>query len=128
MPSTIQNMYVLAIPDNNEYYMIYDFPSKEGTTNQIEIISQVPLSTNLACDPIPNDHCSRGYCRCFPDRVFSKGLKEIIVEDEFEPSENCFVLNIGAGIDIKYGKFVKRIHTEKLLYRGNWADPIKVRE
>ncbi|MDA3891550.1 MAG: hypothetical protein PF517_07800 [Salinivirgaceae bacterium] len=46
--------------------------------------------------------------------------------DTFEPSENCYVLNVGAGVDIKYGKFVKRIHAEKLLYRGSWADAIKV--
>jgi hypothetical protein len=58
---------------------------------------------------------------------------EIIVDqpfysfnDVFEFSDDCFVLNVGAGVDIKYGKFVKRIHAEKLLYRGNWADPIKV--
>lgn len=46
--------------------------------------------------------------------------------DMYEFSDNCYVLNVGAGLDIKYGKFVKRIHVEKLLYRGNWADPIKV--
>ncbi len=46
--------------------------------------------------------------------------------DMYEFSDNCYVLNVGAGLDIKYGKFVKRIHAEKLLYRGNWADPIKV--
>lgn len=54
--------------------------------------------------------------------------EEAVIEitKQFKPSENCQVLNVGAGIDIKYGKFVKRIHNEKLLYRDNWADPIKV--
>jgi len=51
---------------------------------------------------------------------------EISFTDTFEPTDKSYVLNVGAGIDIKYGKFVKRIHNEKLLYRGNWADPIRI--
>lgn len=39
---------------------------------------------------------------------------------------DCRVLTVSAGIDIRYGKFVKRIHTEKILYAGNWANAIKV--
>jgi hypothetical protein len=51
---------------------------------------------------------------------------EVTITDTYDVLDKYYVLNIAAGIDIKYGKFVKRIHTEKLVYRGTWADPIKV--
>jgi hypothetical protein len=51
---------------------------------------------------------------------------EFSFTDTFVPGKDCIVLNIGAGVDIKFGKFVKRIHTQKLIYKGDWADPIKV--
>lgn len=51
---------------------------------------------------------------------------EISFTDEYDFSDKCIVLNVGAGVDVSYGKFIKRIHAEKLLYRGNWADAIKV--
>jgi len=86
MPDSIQNMYVLAIPDNNEYYLVFVLPSTKDN-EVLEVVSQVPLTSGLPCDPsnLPNPHCSEGYCMCFPDRMFSKGLKEYIVEASY----NC---------------------------------------
>lgn len=52
--------------------------------------------------------------------------KEQTFTDEYKYSDACYVLNIGAGIDVKYGKFVKRIYNQDFLYRGDWADPIRV--
>jgi len=60
------------------------------------------------------------------EKVIATDKSEVVFSDVFEFSEKCYVLNVGAGIDVSYGKFVKRIHNEKLLYRGNWADPIRV--
>lgn len=65
----------------------------------------------------PGEHRTREIKTDKPSDSFS---------DSFNFSDACYVLNVGAGVDIKYGKFIKRIHAEKLLYRGNWADPIKV--
>jgi hypothetical protein len=41
------------------------------------------------------------------------------------PSESP-VLGLYAGTEIAFGKFVKTIHDERLIYRGNWADPIRI--
>jgi hypothetical protein len=46
--------------------------------------------------------------------------------DNYIVPDDCIVLNVAAGIDIKYGKFVKRIYNQKLVYRGSWADAIRV--
>ena len=46
---------------------------------------------------------------------------KILVSDSFTIPAECIVLNIGAGIDIKFGKFTKRIYNQKLVYRGDWA-------
>lgn len=45
--------------------------------------------------------------------------------DSYAVADDCVVLNVSAGVDAKYGKFVKRIHNQKLLYRDNWAGPIR---
>jgi hypothetical protein len=36
------------------------------------------------------------------------------------------LLGLYAGTEIFYGKFVKTIHDEHLIYRGTWADPIRL--
>ena len=46
--------------------------------------------------------------------------------DSYTLSDDCLVLNVAAGVDVRYGKFVKRIYNQKFVYRGNWADPVKV--
>ncbi|MCB9013377.1 MAG: hypothetical protein H6539_04985, partial [Bacteroidales bacterium] len=45
---------------------------------------------------------------------------------ETDIPQDCMVMTPSAGILIKYGKFKTIIHDQTLLYRGNWADPIKV--
>ncbi|MGB5716767.1 MAG: glycoside hydrolase family 2 TIM barrel-domain containing protein [Gammaproteobacteria bacterium] len=37
------------------------------------------------------------------------------------------LLGLYAGTEISYGKFVKTIHDQHLIYRGNWADPIRLK-
>ena len=46
--------------------------------------------------------------------------------DSYTFTDQCLVLNVGAGVDISYGKFVKRIYNQQLIYRGDWADAVKV--
>ena len=41
--------------------------------------------------------------------------------------EQSVVLSLFAGTEVRYGKFVKTICAHQYLYRGNWADPIRVK-
>jgi hypothetical protein len=41
--------------------------------------------------------------------------------------DDCFVLGLYAGTDIRYGKFTKTIYAQKFLFRGTWADPIRIK-
>jgi hypothetical protein len=59
-------------------------------------------------------------------QVINPEEKAIRFTDSYEIPGDCQVLTVSAGIDIRFGKFVKRIHSEQVLYRGNWADAIKV--
>ncbi|MBN2484718.1 MAG: hypothetical protein JXB34_01970 [Bacteroidales bacterium] len=52
--------------------------------------------------------------------------KKVTFSDTYEIPEKCQVLTISAGMTVRYGKFIKRIHDEDILYRGDWADAIKV--
>jgi hypothetical protein len=59
-------------------------------------------------------------------RAITGGKEDFAFTDSFALPEDCLVLTVSAGVDVKYGKFVKRIHRQKLLYRGDWADPVRV--
>jgi hypothetical protein len=50
--------------------------------------------------------------------------KMITSENFFTVPDNCWVVNASAGISVQYGKFVFRIHDQKIIFRGNWADEV----
>lgn len=47
--------------------------------------------------------------------------------DTYQVGDESAVLSLFAGTEIRYGKFVKTIYDQKYVFRGNWADPIRVR-
>ena len=55
-------------------------------------------------------------------------LKDQNFSDAFQLPEACPMLAIYAGADIHFGKFHKTIFAHRYLYRGPWADPIRIRE
>ncbi|MCB9013469.1 MAG: hypothetical protein H6539_05460 [Bacteroidales bacterium] len=60
-------------------------------------------------------------------KVIDAGKTGTSFTDTFTVPEKCIVLNVAAGMDIRYGKFTKRIYNQQLVYRGDWADPIRVK-
>jgi hypothetical protein len=53
--------------------------------------------------------------------------KEQIVHDVYQVPDASHVLGLYAGADVRYGKFVTTIYDQRFLYRGKWADPIRLR-
>ncbi len=49
------------------------------------------------------------------------------ISARYEVPDRSVMLALYAGADIRYGKFTKTLYAQKYLYRGNWADPIRVR-
>jgi len=47
--------------------------------------------------------------------------KIITTENYFNIPDNCWVVNASAGVSVRYGKFVFRIHDQKIIFRGDWA-------
>jgi hypothetical protein len=47
--------------------------------------------------------------------------KKITSENFFTIPDNCWVVNASAGISVQYGKFIYKIHDQKIIFRGNWA-------
>ena len=47
--------------------------------------------------------------------------KTITSENFFTIPDNCWVVNASAGISVQYGKFIFKIHDQKIIYRGDWA-------
>lgn len=53
-----------------------------------------------------------------------EGKKIITSENFFHIPENCWVVNASAGISVQYGKFIFKIHDQKIIYRGDWAKEV----
>ncbi len=60
-------------------------------------------------------------------KIIETGKAKFTFTDSFKIPADCIVLNTGGGVDIRFGKFSKRIYTQQLVYRGDWADPIRVK-
>lgn len=50
--------------------------------------------------------------------------KIITSENFFNIPDNCWVVNASAGISVQYGKFVFKIHDQKIIFRGDWAKEV----
>ena len=48
----------------------------------------------------------------------------ITTENFFAIPDNCWVVNASAGITVTYGKFIFKIHDQKIIYRGDWAKEV----
>ena len=55
-------------------------------------------------------------------------LKDQTFSATYAVPDESVILALYAGADIRYGKFVKTLYAHKYLYRGNWADPIRVKQ
>jgi Glycosyl hydrolases family 2, TIM barrel domain len=50
--------------------------------------------------------------------------KIISSENFFTIPDNCWIVNASAGISVQYGKFIFKIHDQKIIYRGDWAKEV----
>ncbi|MDN3643236.1 hypothetical protein QWY87_11025 [Lutimonas halocynthiae] len=50
--------------------------------------------------------------------------KTITSENSFDIPDNCWIVNASAGISVQYGKFIFKIHDQKIVYRGDWAKEV----
>jgi hypothetical protein len=51
--------------------------------------------------------------------------KKVIQTENFFPiPDNCWVVNASAGVTVQYGKFTFKIHDQKLIFRGDWANEV----
>lgn len=47
--------------------------------------------------------------------------KTIQSENFFNIPDNCWVVNASAGVSVQYGKFIFKIHDQKIIFRGDWG-------
>jgi hypothetical protein len=47
--------------------------------------------------------------------------KVIYTKNYFDIPDNCWVVNASAGVSVQYGKFIFKIHDQKIIFRGDWA-------
>lgn len=50
--------------------------------------------------------------------------KIITSENFFNIPDDCWIVNASAGISVQYGKFIFKIHDQKIIFRGDWAKEV----
>lgn len=50
--------------------------------------------------------------------------KIITTENYFTIPNKSWIINASAGVSVQYGKFIFRIHDQKIIYRDNWANEV----
>lgn len=50
--------------------------------------------------------------------------KVIYSENFFNIPDNCWVVNASAGVSVQYGKFIFKVHAQKIIFRGDWAKEV----
>ncbi len=53
-----------------------------------------------------------------------KEKKTIHTENFFNIPDNSWIVNASAGITVQYGKFIFKIHDQKMIFRGDWAKEV----
>ena len=96
---------------------IANIKTKIETTNNFKLVGdlKVNYNTHLGWEVGPQASVS------IQDQL---DKKIITSENFFHIPDNCWVVNASAGISVQYGKFVFKIHDQKIIYRGDWAKEV----
>jgi hypothetical protein len=92
IPSSIELMYIVSVPSNNEYYLAYTVLSSSGRIEKYFLADQ-PIK-NGETVPCPTELDCLATCECFPKRYNSKGIKNIRVKSVQDPTSNLFYIEI----------------------------------
>lgn len=114
------------------------WPTLELLTPVTDLASTrtLPVELKLTGDPAfsfgeevryafaPHQGWDRGEKRTRP---LASGVGPQVLEDAYQVPEGCVMLSIFAGVEIRHGKFRRTLGARHYLYRGTWADPLRVR-
>ena len=101
---------------------------KEGRQAEIEITLENDSPFTLAEEVRYLFATHIGWSRGERKRwAIDRSLNSQTMTDSYVVPDQSPVLGLYAGTEITYGKFVKTIHDEHLIYRGTWADPIRLK-
>ncbi len=91
--------------------------TKIETKENFKLVGELKLSynTHLGWDVGPQASIS------ITDQLNNK---TITAENFFNIPDNCWVVNASAGVFVQYGKFIFKIHDQKIIYRGDWAKEV----
>ena len=96
---------------------IANIKTKIETTNNFKLVGDLKVNYNTHLGWETGSQVSVS----IQDQV---DKKIITSENFFHIPDNCWVVNASAGISVQYGKFVFKIHDQKIIYRGDWAKEV----
>ena len=117
-PFELPKLTIEVTPDKDlNHGKIASIKTKIETTNNFKLVGDLKINynTHLGWEVGPQASVS------IQDQV---DKKIITSENFFHIPENCWVVNASAGISVQYGKFIFKIHDQKIIYRGDWAKEV----
>jgi len=95
MPPGISSMYVLSIPENDEYYLGFKILTTSGEKDYF-FESKMPIEPEEKelCTNMP-EQCNGNICECFKERYYSKGIKNFKTESSDVCSDASVCVYIG---------------------------------
>ena len=92
MPPSVDLMYIVSVPTNNEYYLAYTLLTSSGPIEKYVLTEQPIIAGETMECPLSLDCLAT--CVCFPKRYSSKGLKNMRVKSVQDPVSNLFYIEI----------------------------------
>ena len=117
-PFQLPKLTITVTPDKDlNDGKIASIKTKIETTNHFKLVGdlKVNYNTHLGWEVGPQASVS------IKDQL---DKKIITSENFFHIPDNCWVVNASAGISVQYGKFIFKIHDQKIIYRGDWAHEV----
>jgi len=117
---TLPSVNMLVLPDN--------LATSDRISIVLDIVNKAPFSikdNKLDYVFFPHIGFSPGEAR---SAILNSAQNTWQFTDNFQITDDVMVATLGAGYTIEYGSFQKRIFTEKIIFRDDWAGVIKANE
>jgi len=117
-PFDLPTLTIEVTPDNDlDAGKIASVKTKIVSKENFKLLDELRVSynTHLGWEVGPQTTVS------IKDQLENKTIQN---EFFFTIPNNCWVVNASAGISVQFGKFIFKIHDQKIIFRGDWAKEV----
>jgi len=117
-PIVLPKLTIEVTPDNDlNKGKIASIKTKIVNADNFKLGNELKVSYNTHLDWEVGEQATISVKDQLDKKIFSN-------ESFFTIPDNCSVVNASAGISVQYGKFIFKIHDQKIIFRGDWAKEV----